>query len=61
LPATLAGNDPNMVGGALALVILGIFLLFLFPWAGIVVGAAGLVLLLLFLIAFGRRAAAGRP
>jgi len=50
-----------MIGAAFALVILGIILLFLFPWAGIVVGVAGLVLAVLFLLGFMRRAAAGRP
>jgi NADH:ubiquinone oxidoreductase subunit 3 (subunit A) len=50
-----------MIGAAIALVVLGIILLFLFPWAGIVVGVAGLILVLLFLLGFGRRAATGRP
>jgi hypothetical protein len=50
-----------MIGAALALVVLGIVLLFLFPWAGIVVGIAGLVLFVIFLLGFGRRAATGRP
>ena len=50
-----------MIGAAIALVVLGIFLLFLFPWAGIIAGVAGLVLLLLFLVSFARRAATGRP
>jgi NADH:ubiquinone oxidoreductase subunit 3 (subunit A) len=50
-----------MIGAAIGLVILGIILLFLFPWAGIVAGIVGLVLFVLFLLGFGRRAAAGRP
>jgi hypothetical protein len=50
-----------MIGAAIAFVVLGIILLFMFPWAGIVVGIAGLVLFVLFLFGFGRRAAAGRP
>jgi NADH:ubiquinone oxidoreductase subunit 3 (subunit A) len=50
-----------MIGAALALVVLGIILLFLFPWAGIVVGVAGLVLVGLLLLGFGRRAATGKP
>jgi NADH:ubiquinone oxidoreductase subunit 3 (subunit A) len=50
-----------MIGAAIALVVLGIILLFLFPWAGIVVGVAGLIFVLLFLLGFGRRAATGRP
>jgi hypothetical protein len=50
-----------MIGAAMGLVILGIILLFLFPWAGIVIGAAGVILTILFLIGFGRRAQTGRP
>ena len=44
-----------MIGSALGLVILGIILLFLFPWAGVIVGAAGVILAVLFLVGFGRR------
>ena len=47
-----------MIGAAAALAVLGIVLLFLFPWAGIAVGAVGLALVLLFLLGFARRAAA---
>jgi NADH:ubiquinone oxidoreductase subunit 3 (subunit A) len=61
LRAATTGNANTMIGAAIALVVLGIILLFLFPWAGIVVGAAGLILVLLFLLGFGRRAATGRP
>jgi hypothetical protein len=50
-----------MIGAALALVVLGVVLLFLFPWAGLVVGAAGVLLVVLFLVGFGRRAQTGRP
>jgi NADH:ubiquinone oxidoreductase subunit 3 (subunit A) len=50
-----------MIGTALALVIFGVILLFLFPWAGIVVGAAGVLLIVLFLVGFGRRAQTGGP
>jgi hypothetical protein len=50
-----------MIGTAIGLVILGVILLFLFPWAGLVVGAAGVLLVVLFLIGFGRRAETGRP
>jgi NADH:ubiquinone oxidoreductase subunit 3 (subunit A) len=50
-----------MIGAAIALVVLGVILLFLFPWAGIVAGVVGLVLFVLFLAGFGRRAATGRP
>jgi len=50
-----------MIGAALGLVILGAVLLFLVPWVGIVVGAAGVLLVVLFLVGFGRRAQTGRP
>jgi 4-hydroxybenzoate polyprenyltransferase len=42
---------------AVILIGLGIVLsLFLFPWAGFVVGFVGLLLLIAFLLGFGRRA-----
>jgi NADH:ubiquinone oxidoreductase subunit 3 (subunit A) len=50
-----------MIGAAMGLVILAIILLFLFPWAGVAVGAAGVILAVLFLVGFGRRAQTGRP
>jgi NADH:ubiquinone oxidoreductase subunit 3 (subunit A) len=50
-----------MIGAALGLIVLGIILLFLFPWAGIPLGIVGLILLVLFALGFGRRAASGRP
>jgi hypothetical protein len=50
-----------VIGAALALVVLGIILLFMFPWAGLVVGVAGMFLVILFLLGFGRRAQTGRP
>jgi hypothetical protein len=50
-----------MIGAAFALIVLGIILLFLFPWGGIVIGAVGVVLAVLFLVGFGRRAQTGRP
>jgi hypothetical protein len=50
-----------MIGAALAFVILGVVLLFLVPVAGIAVGAVGVLLVVLFLVGFGRRAETGRP
>jgi hypothetical protein len=50
-----------MIGAALGLVVLGIVFLFLFPWAGIVAAAVGVLLFVLFLFGFGRPAATGRP
>ena len=50
-----------MIGAALALIVLGVIFIFLVPWVGIAAGAVGLVLLVLFLAGFGKRAAEGRP
>ena len=50
-----------MIGLALALIVVGVVLLFFVPWVGIPVGIVGLLLLGLFLLGFGRRAATGRP
>jgi NADH:ubiquinone oxidoreductase subunit 3 (subunit A) len=49
-----------MIGAALALIVLGVIVLFLFPWGGIVIGAVGLVLLLVFLIGLARPTQPGR-
>ena len=50
-----------MIGAALALIALGIIFIFIVPWVGLAAGAVGLVLLVLFLAGFGKRAAEGRP
>jgi Flp pilus assembly protein TadB len=44
-----------VIGLAAALVIVGIIFLFVIPWVGIPVGIAGLVLLVIWLLGFGRR------
>jgi hypothetical protein len=51
-----------MIGVAIALIVIGILLgsLVAFP-VGYIVAVVGLVLLVLFLLGFGRRAASGRP
>jgi hypothetical protein len=49
-----------MIGSALGLVIVGVILLFLFPWAGVIVAAAGVILAVLFLVGFGRGAEISR-
>jgi Flp pilus assembly protein TadB len=46
-----------MIGVALALLLVGVLFLFLVPWVGIPVGVVGLVLLILWLLGIGRRAA----
>jgi hypothetical protein len=50
-----------MIGLALALIIVAIVFGFVIPWVGIVVGFVGLVLLVAFLVGFGRRAAEPGP
>ncbi len=50
-----------MIGVALALVVIGVIVLFIVPWVGIAVGAVGLALVVLYLLGFGKRAAEGRP
>ena len=50
-----------MIGAALALIVLGVILLFLFPWGGIIAGIVGLVLLVLFLFGLGRDRRATDP
>jgi len=45
-----------MIGAALGLIVIGLVLLFIIPWVGIPVGIVGIVLVLLYLVGFGRRA-----
>ena len=47
-----------MIGVAVAFIVVGIIFLFLVPWVGIPVGIVGLVLAILWIAGFGRRAAA---
>jgi len=56
-----AGNLEAMIGVALAMVLIGIIFLFVITPVGIAVGVVGIVLLVLWLLGFGRRAAAGGP
>jgi hypothetical protein len=50
-----------MIGVALAVVIVGLVLLFVLPWVGVPVAVIGALLLLWYLVAFTRRAGEGRP
>jgi hypothetical protein len=50
-----------MIAAAIALVVIGVIFLFIVPWVGIVVGAVGVVLLVLFLLGVGRQVAERRP
>ena len=45
------------LGLGVALLIIGLLGLLFFPWGGIVVALVGLVLIVLFLLGFGKRAA----
>jgi Flp pilus assembly protein TadB len=47
----------HVIGVAVAFVLIGVLLLFLIPWVGIPVGIIGLVLAILWMAGFGRRAA----
>ena len=46
-----------MIALGIAFIIIGIVFLFLIPWVGIPVGIVGLVLAVLWVAGFGRRAA----
>jgi hypothetical protein len=46
-----------MIGVALALIVLGVVLLFIVPWVGIAAGIVGLILAILYIAGIGRRAA----
>jgi hypothetical protein len=51
-----------MIGLALALVAVGIVLLFIIPWVGIPLAVVGAVIAIVYLAGFGRRTAtANRP
>ena len=50
-----------MIGVAIAFIVVGIILLFLIPWVGIAAGVVGLVLAIIWVAGFGRRAAEGDP
>ena len=50
-----------MIGVAIAFIVVGIILLFLVPWVGIAAGVVGLVLAIIWVAGFGRRAAEGDP
>ena len=49
------------LGVGVALLILGLIGLVVFPWGGIVVAVIGVLIILAFLLGFGRRAAQPRP
>ena len=49
------------LGLGIALLIIGLLGLLFFPWGGIIVAIVGLLLIVAFLLGFGRRAAQSRP
>ena len=49
------------LGLGVALLIIGLLGLLFFPWGGIVLAVVGLVIIVAFLLGFGRRAAAPGP
>ncbi len=46
-----------MIGIGIALIVVGLIFLFIIPWVGIPVGIVGIVLAVLWVAGFGRRAA----
>jgi hypothetical protein len=48
------------LGLGIALLIIGLLGLLFFPWGGIVLAVVGLILIVAFLLGFGRRAAQPR-
>lgn len=44
-----------MLGAALAAIVIGIIFLFVVPWAGLVAGVVGLILLVVYLVGAARR------
>jgi Flp pilus assembly protein TadB len=48
------GNGLRMIGLGIALVLVGIILLFILPWVGIPIGIVGLVLAILWFVGVSR-------
>ncbi len=46
-----------MIGVGIAFIVLGVIFLFVIPWVGIAAGLVGIVLAILWVTGFGRRAA----
>jgi hypothetical protein len=45
-----------MIGVGIAFIVVGVLFLFIVPWVGIAAGVVGLVLAILWVAGFGRRA-----
>jgi hypothetical protein len=50
-----------MLGVALAAIVVGIVMVFFLPWVGIPIGVVGLILLVVYLAGWGRRATQSQP
>jgi hypothetical protein len=48
-----------VIGVGIAFIVLGVVLLFLIPWVGIAAGIVGLLLAIIWVAGFGRRAVEG--
>ena len=48
-----------MIGVGIAFIVVGLIFLFVIPWVGIAAGVVGLVLAILWVAGFGRRAVEG--
>ena len=46
-----------MIGVGIAFIVLGVVFLFVIPWVGIAAGLVGIVLAIIWVAGFGRRAA----
>ena len=53
------GDAHPVIGVAVAFIVVGIIVLFIVPWVGIAAGVVGLVLAIIWVAGFGRRAAEG--
>jgi membrane protein implicated in regulation of membrane protease activity len=50
-----------VIGVGIALIVIGVIFLFVIPWVGIPVGIVGVLLAVLWLAGFGRRAMSRDP
>ena len=50
-----------MIGVALPAIVVGIIVTFFLPWVGIPIGILGLILLIVYLAGWGRKAAQSQP
>ena len=50
-----------MIGVAIGALVLGIVLLFIFPWVGVPIAVVALILLMIYAIGFMRRVPHNRP